>query len=204
MILHYPQIIREKNGERFVYDIASCLLQERIVLVDSEINTDFATSIIGQLLYLESEDSEKPITMYINSPGGSISDGLAIYDVMNKIKAPIVTIAMGMAASMAAFLLCSGSRGKRYALPNATVMIHQPLGAAEGQATDILIRAKRIDMLRTKMYNIMSNNCGQDFDTVAKACERDNYLSPEEALNFGLIDEIIDCPPKAFKKKEDE
>lgn len=171
-------------------------------MIDSEINSSLATSIIAQLLYLESENNEAPITMYINSPGGSISDGLAIYDIMNKIKAPINTICMGMAASMAAFLLCSGSKGRRYCLPNSTVMIHQPLGGAQGQATEILIVAKRIEYLRQKMYQIISKNTGKTYEEVAQACERDNYLTPEEAKEFGLVDDIIESIPKAYQEEE--
>lgn len=200
---YFPQVIRtdERNRER-VYDLPSCLLQDRIILIDSEINSSLATSIIAQLLYLESENNEAPITMYINSPGGSISDGLAIYDIMNKIKAPINTICMGMAASMAAFLLCSGSKGRRYCLPNSTVMIHQPLGGAQGQATEILIVAKRIKYLRQKMYQIISKNTGKTYEEVAQACERDNYLTPEEAKEFGLVDDIIESIPKAYQEEE--
>lgn len=200
---YFPQVIRtdERNRER-VYDLPSCLLQDRIILIDSEINSSLATSIIAQLLYLESENNKAPITMYINSPGGSISDGLAIYDIMNKIKAPINTICMGMAASMAAFLLCSGSKGRRYCLPNSTVMIHQPLGGAQGQATEILIVAKRIEHLRQKMYQIISKNTGKTYEEVAQACERDNYLTPEEAKEFGLVDDIIESIPKAYQEEE--
>ena len=199
----WPTIIQkdEKGVERH-YDLVSRLLKDRIILLAEEVNTNSATSIIAQLLFLESEDDETPITMYINSPGGSISDGLAIYDVMNKIKCPIITVCTGMAASMGAFLLCSGTRGMRYCLPNSTVMIHQPLGGAQGQATEIEIVARRILGLREKMYNIMAKNSNVDFETMAKACERDNYLEPEKALEMGLIDEIIDCIPKAWIKEE--
>lgn len=197
--MHFPTVIRkdERNLER-AYDLPSCLLEDRIILIDSEINSMMATSIVAQLLYLESQDNSAPITIYINSPGGSISDGLAIYDVMNKIKAPIVTICIGMAASMAAFLLCSGSKGSRYCMPNSTVMIHQPLGGAQGQATEIEIVAKRILYLKEKMYQIMAKNSKVDFDTMAKACERDNYLTPEQAKEMGLIDAIIEATPKAW------
>ncbi len=199
--MYFPTVIKkdERNLER-AYDLPSCLLEDRIILLDSEINSQVATSIVAQLLFLESQDDTSPITIYINSPGGSISDGLAIYDVMNKIKAPIVTICIGMAASMAAFLLCSGSKGHRYCMPNATVMIHQPLGGAQGQATEIEIVAKRILYLREKMYNIMAKNSGTDFETMAKACERDNYLTPEDALKMGLIDEIVEATPKAWQE----
>lgn len=200
----WPTIITKNDdgrGER-IFDLPSRLLKDRIVLLTEEVNSNSAMSIIAQLLCLESEDPEAPITIYINSPGGSVSDGLAIYDVMNKIKCPIVTVCTGMAASMAAFLLCSGSKGMRYCLPNSTVMIHQPLGGAQGQATEIEIVCRRILKLREKMYKIMAANSGQDVATIAEACERDNYLEPEDALQLGLIDEIVDCPPKAYQKEE--
>lgn len=196
----WPTIIqKDETGRERVYDLPSRLLKDRIVLLAEEVNTNSAMSVISQLLFLESEDANAPITMYINSPGGSVSDGLAIYDVMNKVKCPIITVCTGMAASMAAFLLCSGSKGMRYCLPNSTVMIHQPLGGAHGQATEIQIVARRILKLREKMYNIMAKNSGQSFEKIADACERDNYLEPEEALAMGLIDKIIDCPPKAYE-----
>lgn len=198
----WPTVIRTEDNKERIYDLPSCLLKDRIILLTEEINTNSATAIISQLLFLDAEDSETPITIYINSPGGSISDGLAIYDVMNKVKAPIVTVCTGMAASMGAFLLCSGSKGKRYCLPNSTVMIHQPLGGAHGQATEIEIVARRILKLREKMYTIMAKNTNGkcSYEEMAKACERDNYLEPEEALELGLIDAIIDCPPKAYDK----
>lgn len=189
---------KEDNGTERVYDLPSRLLKDRIILLAEEVNTNSAMSIISQLLFLESENPDAPITIYINSPGGSISDGLAIYDVLNKVKCPIQTVCTGMAASMAAFLLCSGSKGMRYCLPNSTVMIHQPLGGAQGQATEIEIVAKRILKLREKMYTIMSKNAGCSYKKMAAACERDNYLEPEEALAMGLVDQIIDCPPKAW------
>lgn len=191
----------ERGVERW-YDLASRMLKDRIIFLDDEINSVTASSIIMQLLTLESENREAPITMYINSPGGSISDGMAIYDVMNKIKCPIITVCMGMAASMGAFLLSCGTRGKRYCLPNSTVMIHQPLGGGRGQATEIEIIAKRILALRDKLYRIMSKNSNVDYETMANACERDNYLTPEEALKMGLIDKIIDSPPKAWREED--
>ena len=197
--MNYVPVVVEQSsrGERS-YDIYSRLLKDRIVFVTGEIDDYMADLVIAQLLFLESEDPDKDIHMYINSPGGSVSDGLALYDVMNKVKCPIITVCTGMAASMAAFLLCSGSKGMRYCLPNSTVMIHQPLGGAQGQATEIQIVAKRILKLREKMYRIMAANSGQSYETIAEACERDNYLEPEEALAMGLIDKIIDCPPKAY------
>lgn len=201
----WPTIIqRDEKGVERHYDLVSRLLKDRIILLAEEVNTNSAMSIIAQLLFLESEDDSAPITIYINSPGGSISDGLAIYDVMNKIKCPIQTVCTGMAASMGAFLLCSGSKGKRYALPNSCVMIHQPLGGAKGQATEIEISYKRIMYLREKMYNIMSKNSNLSYEEMAAACERDNYLTPEEALEMGLIDEIIECIPKTWQEEDKE
>lgn len=191
------------NGER-MYDLPSKLLEQRIILVTEEINNETSTSIIAQLLYLESIAPENPITMYINSPGGMVTAGLAIYDTMNKVSCPITTVCMGIAASMGAFLLCSGSKGKRIALPNSCIMIHQPLGGAQGQATDIEISAKRILDLREKLYTIMAKNSNQEFDTIAKACERDNYLTPEQALDMGLIDEILVTKPKAYTEERNK
>lgn len=191
------------NGER-MYDLPSKLLEQRIILVTEEINNETSTSIIAQLLYLESIAPEKPITMYINSPGGMVTAGLAIYDTMNKVSCPITTVCIGIAASMGAFLLCSGSKGKRIALPNSCIMIHQPLGGAQGQATDIEISAKRILDLREKLYTIMAKNSNQEFDTIAKACERDNYLTPEQALDMGLIDEILVTKPKAYTEERNK
>lgn len=203
--MYFPNVIqKDENGIERITDLPSCLLKERIILMDDEIAPGMATSIVSQLLYLDAEDNTKPITIYINSPGGSISDGLAIYDVMNKIKSPIITICLGMAASMAAFLLSSGSHGKRYCMPNSTVMIHQPLGGTKGQATEILIAAERIKYLRNKMYEIMAKNTGKTVKSIAEACERDNYLTPEQAKKFGLIDEIIISDLKAVKKEGDE
>ena len=191
----------ERGVERW-YDLASRMLKDRIIFIDDEINSVTASSIIMQLLTLESENRDAPITIYINSPGGSISDGMAIYDVMNKVKCPIITVCLGMAASMGAFLLSCGTRGKRYCLPNSTVMIHQPLGGGRGQATEIEIIAKRILALRDKLYRIMSKNSNVGYETMANACERDNYLTPEEALKMGLIDKIIDSPPKAWREED--
>lgn len=203
--MYFPNVIqKDENGIERITDLPSCLLKERIILMDDEIAPGMATSIVSQLLYLDAEDNTKPITIYINSPGGSISDGLAIYDVMNKIKSPIITICLGMAASMAAFLLSSGSHGKRYCMPNSTVMIHQPLGGTKGQATEILIAAERIKYLRNKMYEIMAKNTGKTVKSIAEACERDNYLTPEQAKKFGLIDEIIISDLKAVKKEGGE
>lgn len=199
----WPTVIeKDETGRERVYDLPSRLLKDRIIMLAEEVNTNSAMSIISQMLFLESENPDEPIIMYINSPGGSISDGMAIYDIMNKVSCPIVTVCTGMAASMGAFLLSCGTKGKRYALPNSTIMIHQPLGGAQGQATEIEIVARRILKIREKMYRIMAKNSGQDYDTIAHACERDNYLEPEEALKLGLIDKIIECMPKAYDISE--
>jgi len=195
----WPLVIeRNQYGTEKCYDIPSRLLMDRIILLNEVIDSYTATSIIGQLLFLEKQDETAPVTIYINSPGGSISDGFAIYDVMNKVKCPIITICTGMAASMAAFLLSSGTKGKRYALPNSTIMVHQPLGGVQGQATDIAIMANRIISLKHKMYNILAQNTGMEYKDVAQACDRDTYLSPEEAAQLGFIDEIIASTPKAY------
>ena len=195
----WPLVIeRNQYGTEKCYDIPSRLLMDRIILLNEVIDSYTATSIISQLLFLEKQDETAPVTIYINSPGGSISDGFAIYDVMNKVKCPIITICTGMAASMAAFLLSSGTKGKRYALPNSTIMVHQPLGGVQGQATDIAIMANRIISLKHKMYNILAQNTGMEYKDVAQACDRDTYLSPEEAAQLGFIDEIIASTPKAY------
>lgn len=200
-----PSVLEEDDDRvKRTYDLPSRLMKDRIVFLDSEVTDQSASVVITQLLYLDSQDDEADITLYINSPGGSVSAGFAIYDVMNRIKAPVTTICMGMAASMAAFLLCSGSRGKRYCLPNSTVMIHQPLGGVQGQATEIQITAKRILYLREQLYKIMAKNTGKTFEEIESACERDNYLTPEQAKEFGLIDEVIKAYPKAWPKEGEE
>ena len=204
----WPTIAMENMyGVERVYDLPSRLLKDRIILVTEEINPATSTSIVAQLLTLEAEDKESPITMYINSPGGSITDGMAIYDIMNRISCTIITIGVGMAASMGAVLLSSGTKGMRYCTPNATVMIHQPLGGVQGQATEIEIVAQRILKLRKKLYSLLAKNAGVDFEVMAQACERDNYLEAEEALALGLVDKILDYPVKAYsdvQKGEEE
>ena len=198
----WPTVLRKDDlGRERVYDLASCMLANRIILLTEPINDETAAAITSQLLYLEAENSEEPITIYINSPGGNISAGFAIYDVMNKIKCPVHTMVMGIAASMAAFILCSGSRGNRYALPNASIMIHQPKGAVEGQAADVEIYAKRLVDLREELYKIMAKNTGMSYEEMAYACERDNYLTPKKALEMGFIDKIISFHPKAQLKE---
>ena len=178
-------------GER-AYDMASYLLKQRIIILGSAIDDSVANAIVMQLLILEKEDPTAPIWLYINSPGGSISAGLAIHDTMNKINAPVYTLCMGMAASMGAFLLGAGEKGHRYSLPYATIMIHQPLGGAQGQATEIEISAKRILYLKELMAQLIATHSGQDIETVRRDCDRDNYMTSQEALEYGLIDEVVD------------
>lgn len=186
-----PVIVeKEANGERS-YDIFSKLLKERIILLTGEINDASANVIVAQLLYLDSLNSND-ISLYINSPGGSITAGMAIYDTMNFIKSDVSTICIGMAASMGAFLLSSGQKGKRYALPNSEIMIHQPLGGAEGQATEIKIAAEHILKSRDKLNKILSKNCNQDIKIIEQDTERDNFMDSKEALEYGLIDKIIE------------
>ena len=186
-----PNVIdRTENGER-AYDIYSRLLEDRIVFITGEINDALANTVVAQLIYLEAKDSTKDISLYINSPGGSVTAGMAIYDTMNYIKCDVSTICIGMAASMGALLLSSGAKGKRFVLPNSEVMIHQPLGGAQGQATEIQIVAKHIQKTKEKLTNILAKNSNQPFDKVLEDCERDNYMSAEEALEYGLVDKIF-------------
>jgi ATP-dependent Clp protease protease subunit len=185
-----PMVVdKERYGERS-YDIFSRLLKERIVFISGEIDDDLANSVIAQLLYLDSINNED-ISIYINSPGGSITSGMAIYDTMNFIKSDVSTICVGMAASMAAFLLSCGKKGKRFVLPNSEVMIHQPLGGVSGQATEIKIAAERILKLKEKLNRILSNNTNKDFDTISKDTERDYFMNSGEALEYGIVDKII-------------
>lgn len=186
-----PTVIeKEINGER-VYDIYSRLLKDRIIILNGEIDDSVSNSIVAQLLYLDSLNNDD-ISLYINSPGGSISSGMAIYDTMNFIKSDVSTICIGMCASMGAFLLSSGRKGKRYALPNSEVMIHQPLGGAQGQATEIKIVAEHIIKIREKLNKILSLNTGKNIAKIQRDTERDNYMSSEDALLYGLIDKIIE------------
>lgn len=185
-----PMIVdRETNGERS-YDIFSRLLKDRIILLSGEIDDECANSVIAQLLYLDSLNNEE-ISLYINSPGGSVTSGMAIYDTMNFVKSDVSTICLGMAASMGAFLLSSGKKGKRYALPNSEIMIHQPLGGAKGQATEIKIAAEQILKTKEKLNKILSENTGQNLKKVEQDTERDHFLDANEALDYGLIDKII-------------
>lgn len=186
-----PNVIEETSrGERH-FDLFSRLLNDRIIVLSDEVNDATAAVVVGQLLYLESQDSEKDISFYINSPGGSVSAGLAIYDTMQYIKCDVSTICMGMAASMGAFLLSAGAKGKRFALPNSEIMIHQPSGGAQGQATDIKIVADHILRTKTKLNKILAENTGKPIETIAEDTERDNFMSAEEAMEYGLIDKIL-------------
>ncbi len=186
-----PTVIEETNRGERAFDIYSRLLKERIVFLADEVNDVTAGLVVAQLLFLESEDPNKDISLYINSPGGSISAGMAIYDTMQYIKCDVSTICVGMAASMGAFLLAGGTKGKRYALPNSEILIHQPLGGAQGQATEIEIAAKHILKIREKMNRMLSEFTGQDLEVIQRDTDRDNWMDPEEAMNYGLIDEII-------------
>ena len=197
-----PYVIEQtsRGGERS-YDIYSRLLKERIIFLAGEVNDQTASLVVAQLLFLESEDPNKDIQLYINSPGGSVTAGMAIYDTMNYIKCDVSTICIGMAASMGAFLLSSGAKGKRLALPNAEVMIHQPSGGAKGQATEIQIVAENILKTKKKLNEILAANTGQTVEKIAEDTERDNYMSAEEAKAYGLIDEIVESR-NAAKEKE--
>ena len=197
-----PYVIEQtsRGGERS-YDIYSRLLKERIIFLADEVNDQTASLVVAQLLFLESEDPNKDIQLYINSPGGSVTAGMAIYDTMNYIKCDVSTICIGMAASMGAFLLSSGAKGKRLALPNAEVMIHQPSGGAKGQATEIQIVAENILKTKKKLNEILAANTGQTVERIAEDTERDNFMSAEEAKAYGLIDEIVESR-NAAKEKE--
>ena len=186
-----PYVIEQTSKGERSYDIYSRLLKERIIFLGEEVNDASASVIVAQLLFLESEDPEKDIHLYINSPGGSVTAGMAIYDTMQFIKCDVSTVCIGMAASMGAFLLAGGAKGKRMALPNAEIMIHQPSGGAQGQATEIEISAKHILATKEKMARIMAENTGQDFEVVMADTERDTWKTAEEALEYGLIDRII-------------
>ena len=187
-------VVKTVNGERG-YDIFSRILEDRVIMLCDEVNHDTAQIIIAELLYLASVDPDKDITMYINSPGGSVADGLAIYDTMNFIKPDVSTVCMGTAASMGAFLLAGGAKGKRYILPNAEVMIHQPLGGMQGQATEMEIAMKHMARIKEKLTKYLAANTGKSYDEVLKDTDRDNWLSAEEAVQYGLVDKIITNTP---------
>ncbi|AUM97009.1 TPA: ATP-dependent Clp endopeptidase proteolytic subunit ClpP [Clostridium botulinum] len=187
-----PVVVEQTNRGERSYDIYSRLLKDRIIMLSEEVNDTTASLIVAQLLFLEAEDPDKDIYLYINSPGGSITSGMAIYDTMQYIKPDVSTICVGMAASMGAFLLAAGAKGKRYALPNSEVMIHQPLGGFKGQATDIGIHAERILKMKKKLNTILSDRTGKPLEQIELDTERDHFLSAEEAKEYGLIDEVID------------
>lgn len=186
-----PMVIKSEGNTERAYDIYSRMLSDRIVFVDGEVNSALASTVIAQLLYLESEDPTKDIQMYINSPGGSVTDGLAIYDTMQYVKCDVNTIAIGLAASMGAVLLAGGAKGKRFSLPNSEIMIHQPLGGFQGQASDIEIHAKNILEMKKKLTGILTDSSKVSFEEMEALCDRDNFMSAEQALNIGLIDHIV-------------
>ncbi|NLU24739.1 MAG: ATP-dependent Clp endopeptidase proteolytic subunit ClpP [Clostridiales bacterium] len=186
-----PYVVEQTNRGERSYDIFSRLLNDRIIFLGEEVTDTTASLVVAQLLYLEAQDPDKDIQMYINSPGGSVTAGMAIYDTMQYIKADVSTICIGMAASMGAFLLCSGAKGKRIALPNADIMIHQPLGGFQGQATDIQIHAEYIQRIKKRLTTIMAENCGKPLEVLQADCERDNFMSAEQAKEYGLIDKVI-------------
>ena len=187
-----PYVIDQTNRGERSYDIFSRLLNDRIIVLSDEVNDTTASLIVAQLLYLEGQDPEKDISLYINSPGGSVTAGMAIYDTMQYIKCDVSTICMGLAASMGAFLLSSGAKGKRYALPNSEIMIHQPLGGARGQATDIKIVADQIIKTKERLNRILAENTGRSIEEIARDTDRDNYLTAQEACEYGLVDKVID------------
>jgi len=195
-----PMVIEQTNRGERSYDIYSRLLKDRIIFLGAPIDDVFANVVIAQLLFLEAEDPEKDINLYINSPGGSVTAGLGIYDTMQYVRPPISTICLGQAASMGAFLLAAGAKGKRYALPNARVMIHQPMGGFQGQATEIDIQAREILKIREKLNQIMAHHTGQPFDKIAQDTERDYFMSGEESKAYGIIDEVITRVPEKPKE----
>lgn len=184
-------VIEQSNRGERSYDIYSRLLENRIIFITGEIDDAVANTVVAQLIYLESKDPDKDICLYINSPGGSVSAGFAIYDTMNYVKCDVSTICIGLAASMGAFLLSSGAKGKRFSLPNAEIMIHQPLGGAQGQASDIQIQAEQIIKIKKKLNKILSENTGKPLEIIEKDTDRDNYMSAEEAEKYGLVDKIF-------------
>ncbi|MEA1917830.1 MAG: ATP-dependent Clp endopeptidase proteolytic subunit ClpP [Campylobacterota bacterium] len=196
---YIPYVVEKTGRGERSYDIYSRLLKDRIIMLSGEVNDGVASSIVAQMLFLEAEDPEKDIYFYINSPGGVVTAGMAIYDTMNYIRPDIVTICVGQAASMGAFLLSSGEKGKRYALPHARIMIHQPLGGAQGQATDIAIQAEEILRMKKELNSILSKNSGQSIKKVEKDTDRDNFLSAKEAVEYGLVDQVLEKKLKEEK-----
>ncbi len=195
-----PVVVEQTSRGERSYDIFSRLLKDRIIFLGEEVNEATASLVVAQLLFLEAEDPEKDINLYINSPGGSVTAGMAIYDTMQFIKCDVSTICIGMAASMGAFLLAGGTKGKRMALPNAEIMIHQPLGGAQGQATEIEIAAKHILQTKEKLNRILAENTGKDYDVIAADTERDNWKSAQEAMEYGLIDKVVTFRPTSGDK----
>lgn len=195
-----PYVVEQTSRGERSYDIFSRLLKDRIIFLGEEVNETTASLVVAQLLFLEAEDPEKDINLYINSPGGSVTAGMAIYDTMQFIKCDVSTICIGMAASMGAFLLAGGTKGKRMALPNAEIMIHQPLGGAQGQATEIEIAAKHILQTKEKLNRILAENTGRDYDVIAADTERDNWKSAQEAMEYGLIDKVVTFRPTSNEK----
>ena len=187
-----PYVVEQTSRGERSYDIFSRLLNDRIIMLSEEVNSTTASLIVAQLLYLEAQDPDKDIQFYINSPGGSVTDGMAIYDTMQYIKCDVSTICVGMAASIGAFLLAAGTKGKRMALPNAEIMIHQPSAGTQGQITDMAIHLKRLETIKKRINEILAANTGKPVDVVAADCERDNFMSAQEALEYGLIDKVID------------
>ena len=186
-----PYVVEQTSRGERSYDIFSRLLNDRIIFLSEEVNDVTASLVVAQMLYLEAQDPDKDIQFYINSPGGSVTAGLAIYDTMQYIKCDVSTICIGLAASMGAFLLSSGAKGKRIALPNAEIMIHQPSGGAQGQATDIEIHAEQIIAMKRRLNEILAQNTGKDFDVICRDCERDHFMTAEEAREYGLVDQVI-------------
>ncbi|MBR1875848.1 MAG: ATP-dependent Clp endopeptidase proteolytic subunit ClpP [Lachnospiraceae bacterium] len=199
-----PTVIETTNRGERAYDIYSRLLKERIVFLADEVNSVTAGLVVAQMLFLEAEDPEKDIHFYIDSPGGSVTDGMAIYDTMRYVKCDVSTICIGMAASMGAFLLAGGTKGKRLALPNAEIMIHQPLGGAQGQATEIQIAAEHILRTKKKLNQMLSENTGQPFEKVSQDTERDNWMTAEEAKEYGLVDRVVTSRLEGDKEKKDQ
>ena len=187
-----PYVVEQTSRGERSYDIFSRLLNDRIIILSEEVNSTTASLIVAQLLYLEAQDPDKDIQLYINSPGGSVTDGMAIYDTMQYIKCDVSTICVGMAASMGAFLLSSGTKGKRLALPNAEIMIHQPSAGTQGQITDMAIHLKRLEVIKKRLNAILADNTGRSVEEITAACERDNFMTAEEAVAYGLIDKVID------------
>ncbi len=185
-----PYVVERTSGGERSYDLYSRLLEDRIIFLSGEIEDSMANTVVAQLIYLEGKDPTKDISLYINSPGGSVSAGMAIYDTMNYIKCDVSTICIGLAASMGAFLLAAGTKGKRYALKNSEIMIHQPLGGTQGQASDIKIQAEHILKIKDRMTRILAENTGKSYETIARDTDRDNYLSADEAMAYGLIDRV--------------